>query len=173
MILSLCRLVLHPRSVHVGFVMNKMALGQALLCSEYFCSLPSASFYPCSVLIQLLPSYNLSSWQCHIKHTHTHHASHWINYIRIRANNGFLYIIILNPACSKEITFKPLTAIRSSFISSLNCNCFFVEKFFSNILRCSLWNSVSTSFERHSLISSKTPVKKVTFFLNNTVKSLN
>jgi hypothetical protein len=27
-------------------------------------------------------------------------------------------------------------------------------------LRCSLWNSVSTSFERHSLISSKTPVKK-------------
>ena len=105
--------------------------------------------------------------------THTCNASHWINYIRIRANNGVFCIIILNLACSKEITFKPLTAIRSSFISLPNGSCFFVEKFFSNILRCSLWNSVSTNFERHSLISSKTPVKKVTFLLNNTLKSFN
>jgi len=31
MILSLRRLVLHPRSVHVGFVVNKVALGQIFL----------------------------------------------------------------------------------------------------------------------------------------------
>ena len=31
MILSLCRLVLQPRSVHVGFVVNKVALGQVFL----------------------------------------------------------------------------------------------------------------------------------------------
>jgi len=51
----------NPRPVHVEFVVNKVALGQALLFSEYFCSLLSPSFYPCSILIQLLPSYITSA----------------------------------------------------------------------------------------------------------------
>jgi len=50
----------NPRPVHVGFVVNKVALGQALVFSGYLCSLMSASFYPCSILIHLLPSYIIS-----------------------------------------------------------------------------------------------------------------
>jgi hypothetical protein len=51
----------NPRPVHVEFVVNKVALGQALLFSEDLCSLLSASFYRCSILIQLLPSYIISA----------------------------------------------------------------------------------------------------------------
>lgn len=68
---------------------------------------------------------------------------------------------------SEHYTFRPLTTERSSFISLLNDNCFSVEKSFSRILRCSLWNSLSSNFERHSFISSKIPVKRITFLLTN------
>jgi hypothetical protein len=46
MILSLCRLVLQPRSVHVGFVVNKVALGQVFL--------PVLSFSPVNVIPAML-----------------------------------------------------------------------------------------------------------------------
>jgi len=51
----------NPRPVQVEFVVNKVALEQALLFSEYFFSLLSASFYPSSLLIHLLPSYIISA----------------------------------------------------------------------------------------------------------------
>jgi len=50
----------NPRPVHVGFVVNKVAMRQALVFSGYFYSRMSVSFYPCSIFIHLLPSYIIS-----------------------------------------------------------------------------------------------------------------
>ena len=43
---------------------------------EYFCFLPSALFYPCSIHIHLLPCYIISATDSVVKtHTHTHTMS--------------------------------------------------------------------------------------------------
>jgi hypothetical protein len=64
--LLLQRTRFNPSPVHVGFVVNYVAMGQALLFSEYFFS-PSAPFYLCPILLQLLPSNIISATENVIK----------------------------------------------------------------------------------------------------------
>ena len=62
----------NPRPGHVGFVVDKVTLGQVPPPPKYLNFLLLLSFYQCSVLIPSSPPlYNLSNWQRHsITHTH-------------------------------------------------------------------------------------------------------